>query len=615
MVLGSSWESMSLPFFIKALPDSVGLFYFCTLMKSPALLLSVLLISFCGYAQQDSLNEQVSVEDSLGILKWDLISKEKKNSANWYVTLGNPESPGYTLSKITSSLQYPRLMIVDTHNFGLTLTKQPHTDLLYQLGSYTYQRFHLSHRQGIRRNVAAIVNVRRSKTTGAFQRMTSEFTKLRAGVSVISNDSLSQLDVLYNYRRSFVEENGGLEYPSDFESYVFDIPELYSVKLPSASNTYKTNFFQLDGKVCLSSGQTSSFNLDVESKVGRDRSDFNDNSFPFTFYPNIYFDSTSTDDSIVVGWLDNYAGVTLQSKQLRFALGATHYYEDYSQNRKVDTIYHNYGLQTSLRFASSTFEGTLQGRYIVSGYNEGNYFLNALLSTQLDSGVIIHLRGGLQEYTPHMGFLSRRTNNSLWKFTSFRNPIELTASGGISIERALKTKLSFDLQQITNHLYYNENRNLAQYQSSISIFGTSLDLQYTFFKHLKVEPSIRYQAISNTSVLPLPDLLASVNLSYKRPIFKNRLSAEIGTRVWWVNEFTGYNYAPELGAFHVQDSVRSGGYPFVQGYVNLYVKRAVIGVRVNHATEGLLGYDFDLVTGYPAQPRQIALHLRWTLID
>lgn len=534
---------------------------------------------------------------------------------DWFITLGNPESPGYDLTGIQSSFRYPRLMIVDTHRFSAAISKQPNTDLLYQLGSFTYQRFHLSHRQGIRKNVAAVVNVRRSKSTGAFQRMTSEFTKLRAGISLISEDSLSQVDVLYHYHRAFAEENGGLEYPEDFEQYLFDIPQLYSVNLSSASNAYKSNHFEGNGKVRLVNRDKGTVNLDLSAKVGRDRSDFVDNAFPIDFYPSIYFDSLTTTDSIVIGWMDNYAGLSIRGENLHFGIGATHYYEDYSQNRKIDTIYHNYGIKGEVQYVSNKVRGTLSGKYIATGYNKGNHCVNLTVNLAIDSGITVYARSGHQSYTPHFGILNRRTNNSFWEFSSYKLPTEISLEGGLEVDRALQANLNVSAQQVTNHLYYNSNRSLAQFQSAVSILGTSLTLRYDVFKYLSIQPSIRYQAVSNNSILPLPDILASMNIGFKRPILKNRLKAEIGARVWWVNEYNGYGYAPELGAFHVQDNVKSGGYPFVHGYANLYVKRATIGVRVNHATEGLLGYDFDLISAYPAQPRQVALHLRWTLID
>ena len=85
--------------------------------------------------------------------------------------------------------------------------------------------------------------------------------------------------------------------------------------------------------------------------------------------------------------------------------------------------------------------------------------------------------------------------------------------------------------------------------------------------------------------------------------------------------FTKYNapaYAPGVQQFHLQptdDLVEIGGYPIVNVYANLHLKRTRIFAMMYHVNAGMGSANSFLVPHYPINPRLFKIGVSWNFYD
>jgi hypothetical protein len=68
---------------------------------------------------------------------------------------------------------------------------------------------------------------------------------------------------------------------------------------------------------------------------------------------------------------------------------------------------------------------------------------------------------------------------------------------------------------------------------------------------------------------------------------------------------------PGLGAFYVQNEKQTGGYPWLDVYLSANIKKWNGFVKYSHVSEGLLGYDYQMLPNYPIAPRALRMGVAW----
>lgn len=220
-------------------------------------------------------------------------------------------------------------------------------------------------------------------------------------------------------------------------------------------------------------------------------------------------------------------------------------------------------------------------------------------------------------------------NNDLSKI--MRTRIE----GKLSVDR-WKTQLKAGVENIKNYTYldntsvkytetssgkevttYKNNVAVKQNSGNIQVFSAALrqDFKLGIF-HLDNE--ITYQKSSNQDVLPLPELTLYHNLYIKFGLAKKVLQIEMGADVRYFTQYYAPDYAPAIGQFYLQNKetrYKLGGYPLLNGYINLHLKRTRIFIAMYNLIQGQGEKSYFLAPHYPLNPRLLKFGLSWNFFD
>ena len=132
------------------------------------------------------------------------------------------------------------------------------------------------------------------------------------------------------------------------------------------------------------------------------------------------------------------------------------------------------------------------------------------------------------------------------------------------------------------------------------------------------ENVVTYQNSSNKDVLPLPDLNLFSNLYLKFKIARV-LSVELGGSVTFFTKYEAPDYLPLIGQFAIQQNAESrtklGGYPWVDVYANMHLKRARFFIAMTHINGGSGTKDYFLTPHYPTNSRVMHMGVSWNFYN
>ena len=204
--------------------------------------------------------------------------------------------------------------------------------------------------------------------------------------------------------------------------------------------------------------------------------------------------------------------------------------------------------------------------------------------------------------------------------------------GKLSIDR-WRTQLQAGVENISNYTYldntsvgstgsngsttYKNDVAVRQFSGSIQVFNAKLKQDFKF-GILHLDNEIVYQKSSNSSVLPLPDLVLYHNLYIRAGLAKKVLTVELGADVRYFTQYYAPDYAPAIGQFYLQNpetKYKLGGYPLVNGYINLHLKRTRIFVMMYNLVQGTGEKSYIFAPHYPLNPRGFKFGISWNFFD
>lgn len=200
---------------------------------------------------------------------------------------------------------------------------------------------------------------------------------------------------------------------------------------------------------------------------------------------------------------------------------------------------------------------------------------------------------------------------------SFDNEFRSRMEGELNIQR-WQTNLKVGVENIKNYTYLNELALPAQFSDNIQVVTATLNQNFKAgIFHLDNE--VTWQQSSNNTILPLPKLSLYHNLYLETKLAKKVLSVQLGADVRYFSKYNAPAYTPAIQQFHLQatdDQVQIGGYPIVNLYANLQLKRTRFFVMMTHVNQGMMSNsNYFLSPHYPINPRMLKLGLSWNFYD
>ena len=347
--------------------------------------------------------------------------------------------------------------------------------------------------------------------------------------------------------------------------------------------------------------------------------------------PNLYRDSTATNDSVACLTIKNTLAVTFEEEfntWLKF--GAMVYAMNENQRHiLIDTLLPEPNLPDSIfhqKWANNTYVGGalykhrgehihygFDGNVCLLGYKLGEFQINGHMDAGFKLGkdsMTIAAKAFFRNETPDYYLQHFRSNHYQWE-NDFQKTLRLHVGGEIAYPTQwVKPKLNVSFENITKHIYFDTDGLPKQFDGSIQVLAADLQLNITT-PWVNLDNHVIYQH-SSSDKLPLPTLTLYHNLYYHGCWFK-ALDTQIGVDMRFFTKYYAPVLNPATGQFCAQTTEQVGNYPVMNVYANFYVRslRLKLFLQYQHFNASFMGEQYFEMPGYPMAPDMFRAGLAW----
>ncbi len=366
-------------------------------------------------------------------------------------------------------------------------------------------------------------------------------------------------------------------------------------------------------------------------KVERSRHRFRSDDETDGFYDNTYYQSGYSNDTTVALSMKNVFGIALLEGFNKYAKAGLTVYLSHKFSRYTlmgDSLTPGRAKQYTEQevFAGGELakrEGTtlhyrVNGELGIAGVALGQFRVHgdADLNFRLGKDTVnFYVRGHITNLLPSFYMRHYHSNHFYWDNDNMNKEFRTRIEGELNIGH-WNTNLRAGVENVKNYTYFDQTALPAQYSGSIQVVDATLkqDFRLGVF-HLDNE--VTWQQSSNETILPLPQLSLYHNFYILGKLAKV-LTVQLGADVRY---FTAYNapaYTPAIQQFNLQatdDQVEIGGYPIVNVYANLQLKRTRLFAMMYHVNAGMGSRNYFLVPHYPLNQRLFKIGVSWNFYD
>lgn len=368
-------------------------------------------------------------------------------------------------------------------------------------------------------------------------------------------------------------------------------------------------------------------------KVERSRHQFRSNNEPANFYPDYYLNKSFSNDSTTAFSMKNVFGVALLEGFNKYAKAGLTAYISHKMSKydlmNVDTL-------TDMRRIQYTEQEVFVGGELakregkVLHYNVngevglldkaiGQFRVNGNLDLNFrlwKDSVNFYARGTVSNTLPSFYMRHYHSNHYTWDNDNMEKEFRTRLEGEFNIAR-WGTNLRAGVENIKNYTYFNQKALPEQNGGNIQVLSATLTQNFRL-GILHLDNEVTWQKTSNATALPLPDLSLYHNLYILTSLAKKVLTVQLGADVRYFSKYNAPAYTPAIQQFHLQptdDQVEIGGYPIVNVYANLHLKRTRIFAMMYHVNAGMGSRNSFLVPHYPINPRLFKIGVSWNFYD
>ena len=226
------------------------------------------------------------------------------------------------------------------------------------------------------------------------------------------------------------------------------------------------------------------------------------------------------------------------------------------------------------------------------------------------------IRGFVKNTLPSFYMRHYHSNLHVWDNDNMEKEFRTRVEGELNIDR-WGTNLRAGVENVKNYTYLNQKAVPEQNSGNIQILSATLKQNFRAgIFHLDNE--VTWQKSSNETVLPLPQFSVYSNLYLLTKLAKKVLTVQLGADVRYFTKYNAPAYTPSIQHFKFQpqnDQVEIGGYPIVNVYANLHLKRTRLFAMYSHVNQGMGTRNSFLVPHYPINPSLLRIGVSWNFYD
>lgn len=488
-----------------------------------------------------------------------------------------------------------------------------YTDLYAAVGQATTGLAKVEHHQPLGRRVYLNVGYFRSSFTGLYNRQLANVSDFYGDISFRSkNDRYhGQFSTRFYSRNN--QLNGGI-LDSNFNRY-YEANNLeigYPIELANATSQDREQILDYTHQFYFKKDSFGSFSIKQKFNYFANKYRYVD--VEDEYYQNYFFDTTSSNDSMKTEFLTHDLVLEGGSNLLKAYGGISNSYADYKANGAfIPSMIHS--ALVGLSHKSNRLEASLDGSYTFSGFLAGNYLGTFKGSYKIPGKWFdaIDMSVSYQEKTPDLWYFVYNSNHYAWD-VNLENETKQMAYVELRGSDQLRMKLGANVANTTNTIYFDSA--FIPKQTGLQWLQVYLSKEFRFFKWLGLNSQVVYQNVTSNQPIELPNLYTTNRLYVQWRMFKKVLRVKMGADLLYYSSYYGKGYNPSLDHFYLQNERLIGGYPFIDGFVEGYIKNNVgFFVKVQHANYGLLGTEYLAAPNYRQQDRIIQFGVKWRLYN
>lgn len=372
-------------------------------------------------------------------------------------------------------------------------------------------------------------------------------------------------------------------------------------------------------------------------KIERSRHKFLTKNEPDGFFDNTYInfeEPISNDLTTYIGYHNTF-GIALKEGFNKYAKAGLTAFISHKYNRY--TLLTKDTAQTARYAESILFLGgelakregkflnyRIMGEFGLSKNYTGNFNIEGDLDFNLKVRKdTLNFRGfaTITNNRPEFYMRHYHSNHFYWDegksgMPKFKNEFRQRLGGEIAFPK-WRSKLKFAAENLKNYTYYGSQATPEQYSENIQVLNATFEQNFKLgIFHLDNE--VTWQKSSKEHIIPLPELSLYHNLYIETKLAKKILSLQLGADVRYFSKYKALAYMPGIQQFHLQsedDMVDVGGYPLINIYANLHLKKTRIFAMLYHVNQGMGNSNYFLAPHYPVNPRLIKIGISWNFYD
>ncbi len=406
-------------------------------------------------------------------------------------------------------------------------------------------------------------------------------------------------------------EFGGIADNQSFEENSLSNRELIAVNLTqSGSRTNDFNLLVIQKINLIRIDSTKLVKMFYEFDVKSQYVAFT--SSDSAFVRDAIFEETTIHDSISFSRFNNFIGLSLYGKKHVFDVGINHSYYTYSNLflSQTENLFafkaRTYGEFEKFKYRAE-WENYLVGDYLGT-YNLALHILDfSLLKNFTLDASLVH---GL--YNPGLFVQSFVSNNFNWD-NGFKKIRNTNIRGRILLKEKYGFEAGFTV--IDDDIYFNEYAVPVQYDGLLSNYYVQASADIKLIGKLRLDNKVRFQQVSNTDILRIPNWVLRNTLYYEVSAFKNALNSHFGIEFEYFDSFKSNAYMPATTVTYLQNDVEIGNYPYFNFFLDFKIQELVFFLRLENITQGLFEYNYYAVPNYARPDFNIRIGATWRFFN
>jgi hypothetical protein len=509
-------------------------------------------------------------------------------------------------------------------------TKSPYTNMYYAQSGGGMLYLDFTHSQNIKPRWNVTFDVRRltaAKQYGAPQtreeRLVDSWALLTSS-NYESKDGKYTILGTYNHFNHAPVEQGGIKPLNDSLKFL-ETSDLSNYKnflsrITNASSRDWRNEFHIYQQYQLSNGFQVYHILDYQRRIDY----YHDNTFKAdtTATGVNYYGIQMPKNPVLLKNVPDTLSLALRYRLIENKFGIKGIYRGFAYRlhlrHRLYNLTSNFGNDFRLKFQNEVLAGAWANYYFPDTLKRAyaEFEIGTNLNYKLKTEYIgPRLNAGFSQLSTPAYILDERFMSAAYSWNqSLKNQFSnnFYASTAIQLGR-FRFLPSAYYSLVDNYIYYDLNAQVQQSSVPISIFRTTLGIEYRFKKFLLAN-QINFAQSSEDKIIRMPTIANNTTVSYEF-IYAKRLHINAGAEIYYRSAYYADNYMPLTRQFYLQNDKQAWGYPVVDVFANLKVSRVRVFLKFAHVNQGFPEKGYFVGSVYPGLRRTFFIGANWPLFD